>query len=86
MLTCLSDLIRVRQQTGPVSHRPVKPSILLLSYISHHLSDNKITSDNCRDPLETLRSTDNWMVLHKQRTHAIVTSGIIALRLMLRIH
>lgn len=86
MLTCLSDLIRVRQQTGPVSCSPVKPSILLLSYISHHLSDNKITSDNCRDPLETLRSADNWTVLHKQRTNAIVTSHIIALCLTLRNH
>lgn len=86
MLTCLSDLIRVRQQTSPVLHSPVKPSILLLSYITHHLTDNKITSDNCRDPLETLRSADNWKVLHKQRTNTIVTSHIIALCLTLRIH
>lgn len=86
MLTCLSDLIRVRQQTGPVSHSPVKPSVLLLSYISRHLSDNKITSDNCRDPLETLRSADNWKVPHKPRTNATVTSHIITLCLTLRIH
>lgn len=86
MRTCLSDLISVRQQTGRVSHGPAKASILLLSYISRHPSGDKIKSDNCRDPLETLRSADNWTVLHKQRTNAIVTSHIIALCLTLRIH
>lgn len=74
MLTCLSDLIRVQQQTALVWHSPVNPSILLLSYISHHVSDNKITSDNCCDSLETLGSTDNWMVLRKKRiSHSNIT-------------